>query len=225
MIEGSKTVLVTSSISGEGKTFCAINIASVFALSQKKTVLLGLDLRKPKIFGDFDIDDQLGVVNYLIDEASADDIIQKTMIDSLDVITAGPVPPNPSELLMSDRMVLLIEDLKNRYDYIVLDSPPMGLVSDSMELIKYSDATVYVVRQNYTKRGMFGLLNEKYKTGEITNISFVLNFFQGKARYGYGYGDGYNHGYGYGYGHDYYEDDRKPALHKRISRFFRKKKK
>ena len=99
-LEGAKTVLLTSSISGEGKTFCSINIASVFALSNKKTVIVGLDLRKPKIFGDFEIDNKTGVVNYLIHNADLDQIIQKTKVDHLDVITSGPIPPNPSELLM-----------------------------------------------------------------------------------------------------------------------------
>ena len=103
-IEGAKTVLITSSVSGEGKTFCSINIASVFALSEKRTVLVGLDLRKPKIFGDFNIDNNKGVVNYLIDDMTLENIIQKTHVEHLDVITSGPIPPNPSELLMSERM-------------------------------------------------------------------------------------------------------------------------
>ncbi|HAT65452.1 MAG TPA: sugar transporter, partial [Flavobacteriaceae bacterium] len=190
-LQGAKTVLVTSSVSGEGKTFCSINIASVFALSEKRTVLVGLDLRKPKIFGDFNINNDIGVVNYLIEDATEEDIIQKTMIDTLDVITSGPIPPNPSELLMTERMAELIASLKGKYDYVVLDSPPLGLVADSLELIKYADATIYMVRQNHTKRGMFALINDKYKSGEVKNISLVFNFFEGKAKYGYGYGYGY----------------------------------
>src|SRR5690606_2071389 len=103
-IEGTKTVLVTSTISGEGKTFCSINIASVFALSEKKTILLGLDLRRPKIFDDFHIKNDKGIVNYLINESGLNQIIQKTNIEHLDVITSGPTPPNPSELIISDKM-------------------------------------------------------------------------------------------------------------------------
>ena len=219
-IKGAKTVLITSSVSGEGKTFCAINIASVFALSKMRTIVVGLDLRKPKIFGDFDIDNTIGVVNYLIHEVSLNQIIQKTGVEYLDVITSGPIPPNPSELLMGERIMELLSDLKKEYDYIILDSPPIGLVSDALELSKYVDATIYLIRYNFTKRGMFAFINDKYKTGEVTNISFVLNFFQeGKSKYGYGYG------YGYGiYGHGYYEDDRKPSLWGRIKRFFKKKK-
>jgi tyrosine-protein kinase Etk/Wzc len=229
-VQGTKTVLITSSISGEGKTFCSINVASVFALSEKKTVLIGLDLRKPKIFDDFQINNEIGVVNYLIGDASLDGIIQKTMIDTLDVITAGPIPPNPSELLMSDRMSGMIEQLKDRYDYIVLDSPPLGLVADSLELLKYADATIYMIRQNYTKKGMLNMINEKYKTGEVKHISFVLNFFESKAKYGYGYGYGYGNGYGYGYGYGqgygqgYHEEIKKPTLLNRLQKKLRKKK-
>jgi capsular exopolysaccharide synthesis family protein len=215
-IDGTKTVLVTSSVSGEGKTFCSINIASVFALSQKKTVLVGLDLRKPKIFGDFDLDNNKGVVNYLIHDQSIEDIIQKTTLEHLHVISSGPIPPNPSELLMSDRMGLFIEELKKEYDYIILDSPPLGLVSDALGLIKFADATIYMVRQNYTKRGMFSDINEKYKRGEITNLSFVLNFFEEKAKYGYGYGYG-------AYANGYYENEKAPSLWKRIKNFAKRK--
>jgi capsular exopolysaccharide synthesis family protein len=214
-IEGAKTVLVTSSVSGEGKTFCSINLASVFALSEKKTILVGLDLRKPKIFGDFNLDNDIGVVNYLIQDRDLNSIIQKTKLEHLDVISSGPIPPNPSELLMSERLEVLIRELKEQYDYIVLDSPPLGLVSDSMGLIKFADATIYMVRQNYTKRGMFSVINEKYKRGEVTNISYVLNFFEDKAKYGYGYGHGYDSGY--------YDDEIKPSLWGKAKRLFKRK--
>jgi len=214
-IQGTKTVLITSSVSGEGKTFCSINIASVFALSEKRTVLIGLDLRKPKIFDDFDIKNEVGVVNYLIEDAELAEVIQKTKFSHLDVITSGPVPPNPSELLLGDKMSDLMEELSKIYDYIVLDSPPLGLVADSLELTKYADATIYIVRQNYTKKGMFAVINDKYKTGEVKNISFVLNYFQEKSKYGYGYGYGYGNGYG-GYTNGYHDSERKKSFLKRI---------
>ncbi|MFV8279939.1 polysaccharide biosynthesis tyrosine autokinase, partial [Christiangramia marina] len=176
-IKGSKTVMITSSVSGEGKTFCAMNLATVFALSEKKTVLVGVDLRKPKIFDDFQLNNDLGIVNYLIDEASEEEIIQSSKIPYLDVITSGPVPPNPSELLMTPKMEELIESLKKQYDYIILDTPPIGMVADALNLVKYADATLYLVRQDYTKRGMLETINEKFKKGEVSNISFVLNHF------------------------------------------------
>lgn len=201
-LEGTKTVMVTSSISGEGKTFCSINIASVFALSGKKTVLVGLDLRKPKIFGDFDIDNSIGAVNYLIGQKNLSEVVQKTKVEHLDVITSGPIPPNPSELLIGEQMDRFIEELKANYDYIVLDTPPLGLVADAFELIEYADASLYVVRQDYTKKEMLGLINDKHNKGEVKNISFLYNFYDQKGKYGYGYG------YGYGaYGNGYHENE------------------
>lgn len=217
-LEGTKTVMITSSISGEGKTFCSINIASVFALSGKKTVLVGLDLRKPKIFDDFDINNNIGAVNYLIGQKSLAAITQKTKVDHLDVITAGPIPPNPSELLIGDQMDRFMEELKAEYDYIVLDTPPLGLVADALELIEYADASLYVVRQDYTKKEMLTLINEKYKKEDIKNISFLYNFYDQKAKYGYGYGYGYGN-YANGY-HD--EAVKKPNILQRIVSIFKR---
>ncbi|MBU3682067.1 MAG: polysaccharide biosynthesis tyrosine autokinase, partial [Flavobacterium sp.] len=153
-IEGTKTIMLTSSISGEGKTFCSLNIATVFALSEKKTVIVGLDLRKPKIFDDFNTTNEIGVVNYLIGQKNMDEVIQKTQIPYLDVITSGPIPPNPSELIIGDTMKKFMEELKSRYDYIILDTPPVGLVSDALELDEYVDVSLYIMRQNYTKKDM-----------------------------------------------------------------------
>jgi len=151
-LNGSKTVLITSSISGEGKTFTAINLATVFALSEKKTIVIGLDLRKPKIFEDFKLNNNFGVVNYLIGETTLEQSIQKTHIPYLDIVTSGPVPPNPSELIMSEAMSAFMNVLKEKYDYIILDTPPIGLVTDAQELVQFSDVILYVVRQNYTKK-------------------------------------------------------------------------
>ncbi|WP_027136920.1 exopolysaccharide transport family protein [Gaetbulibacter saemankumensis] len=219
-VSGSKTVMVTSSISGEGKTFCSINLASVFALSGKKTVLVGLDLRKPKIFDDFEIANDIGAVNYLIGQASFDAIVQKTSIDHLDVITSGAVPPNPSELLIGDYVESLMQELKTHYDYVILDTPPIGLVSDALELTRYVDATLYVLRQDYTKKDMLKLINDRYKKGEIKNISLLYNFYDQSSKYGYGYG------YGYGtYGNGYHEraGEKKHGFFGRLKRVFGKK--
>ena len=217
-LSGSKTLMLTSSVSGEGKTFCTINIATVFALSEKKTIIVGLDLRKPKIFGDFKLDNSSGVVNYLIGQKSADEIIQKTEIPYLDVITSGPIPPNPAELLLSESMKELLDDLKTKYDYIILDTPPVGLVSDALELAPYCDVILYIVRQNVTKKGMLHLVNDKYKRGELSNISIVFNGFESKSGYGYGYG------YGYGdYSNGYHEDDEPKSFSKRLSKRWQRK--
>jgi capsular exopolysaccharide synthesis family protein len=204
--------MLTSSVSGEGKTFCSLNIATVFALSEKKTIILGLDLRKPKIFDDFNIQNKLGVVNFLIGQNTLEEVIQKTHIPYLDVITSGPIPPNPSELILGDSMKDLIEQLKKKYDYIILDTPPVGLVSDALELSQFCDLTLYVVRQNFTKKGMLTLLNNRTKRGELINVSIIFNGYENKAKYGVGYGSGYGSGYGYGYGSGYHEDEEPKAF-------------
>jgi succinoglycan biosynthesis transport protein ExoP len=208
-VEGAKTLMLTSSISGEGKTFCSLNIATVFALSEKKTIILGLDLRKPKIFDDFNIKNELGAVNYLIGDNTLEEVIQKTHIPFLDVILSGPIPPNPSELILGDSMREMIQELKKTYDYIILDTPPVGLVSDALELSQYCDLTLYVVRQNFTKKEMLTLLNNRTKRGELQNVSIIFNGYENKAKYGvgYGYGYGYGYSYGYGYGSGYHEEE------------------
>lgn len=219
-LDGAKTLMITSSVSGEGKTFCSLNIATVFALSEKKTVILGLDLRKPKLFDEFNLTNEVGVVNYLIKQKTVDEIINHTHVPFLDVITSGPIPPNPAEMVMSDGMKELIEELKKKYDYIILDTPPVGLVSDALELAQYCDVTLYIVRQNFTKKDMITLLNNRVKRGELNNTSIILNGFQNKAKYGAGYGYGY--GYGYGnttYANGYTDDSPKNIFEKIIRKF------
>lgn len=201
-VEGAKTLMITSSVSGEGKTFCSINIATVFALSGKKTAIVGLDLRKPKLYEEFKLTNDVGVVNYLIHQKSVDEIIKNTTIPNLDVIFSGPVPPNPGELIVSEAMSDLMHELKQKYDYLILDTSPVGLVSDALELDQYGDVTLYVVRQNYSKKDMITLLNNRVKRGELHNVSMVLNGFENKAKYGTKYG----YGYGYGYGNNPYAE-------------------
>ena len=205
-LEGSKTLMLTSSVSGEGKTFCSVNIATVFAMSEKKTVIVGFDLRKPKIFDDFNLKNDVGVVNYLIGQKTMDEIIHKTHIPHLDVIISGPVPPNPSELIMGESMVKFMNALKERYDYVILDTPPVGLVTDAIELSQYADVTLYITRQNFTKKEMINLLNNRVNREELNNVSIILNGVENKAKYGAGYGYGYGYGYG-AYSNGYHEDD------------------
>ena len=225
-IEGdNRTVLITSSVSGEGKTFLSINLASIYAMSGKKTVLVGLDLRKPKIVGEFEgLHNEFGVVNCLVDNKDYYEVIQKTHIPNLDLISSGPIPPNPSELLISDQMEAFMKRLKEDYDYVILDTPPLGLVTDALDLMRYSDANIYVVRQDYTRKGMLGLINEKYTNGEIKNVSFVLNYFKQKTGYGYNYNYGYGYNYGV-YGNGYHEVEKDEGIIKKILKFITKRKK
>lgn len=220
-LKGSKILMITSSISGEGKTFCSINIASVFALSGKKTVLVGLDLRKPKIYGDFDITNEKGVVNYLLGDENLEGVVQKTRFENMDVITSGPVPPNPAELIISEEMKTFVNELRQNYDYVIFDTPPLGLVADAVELSSYADATLYIIRQARTKKGMLNLINDKYKKGEIKNLSFVLNDYRNKSQYGYGYNYGYGYGYG-GYGNGYHENPEMSFIERLKGRFLKR---
>ena len=216
-----KTIVVTSSVSGEGKTFVCMNMATVFALGGKKTIIIGMDLRKPKLYLDFDISNDYGMVNYLISEASKESIIKKTHIPNLDIISSGPVPPNPAELLISPATQELLSELKKEYDYILIDTPPIGVVSDAIDLIKHADSSLYVVRQNFSQKGMLKMVNEKYEKGEVSNISIVLNEFNVKSKYGYEYGYGYGYD-GYGkYARGYYDSEKKSiwkTLRKRFTK-------
>jgi capsular exopolysaccharide synthesis family protein len=216
----SKTILVTSSVSGEGKTFVSINLATVFALGNKKTILVGLDLRKPRIYDDFGMTNEIGVVNFLIGEESKESIIQKTEVPNLDLILAGPIPPNPSELLISVEIEELMKHLKETYEYIIIDTPPVGIVSDAIELLKYADASIYVVRQNYTQKGMLKMINEKYEKKEVKNMTIVLNDFNVKSKYGYEYGYGYGHEKYGKYYKGYYDGYKRRSF---LSKLFKKK--
>ncbi len=220
-VDGAKTLMITSSVSGEGKTFCSINIATVFALSGKKTVIVGLDLRKPKLSTEFNLSNEAGIVNCLIKQKTIDEAINHTQIPCLDVILSGPVPPNPSELIMGDTMAELMAELKSKYDYIILDTPPVGLVSDALELAQYCDVTLYIVRQNFTKKEMITLLNNRVKRGELKNASIILNGFENKAKYGAGYGYGYGYGYG-SYANGYHEEDKPKGILDKIIKKFKK---
>lgn len=216
-IEGSKTILVTSSVSGEGKTFTAINMASVLALSGKKTVLLGLDLRRPKIHKTFDIDKEKGISNFISGNLPYSELIQSSSYTNLDIITSGTIPPNPSELLIGEQMDNFMQKLKQDYDFIILDTPPIGLVSDALNIINYADATIYLIRQHYTKKGMLGLINTKIQKGEIHNVNLVFNYYRAKQRYGYNYG----YGYGYGtYGKGYLKKEKSNSLWSRLADYF-----
>jgi tyrosine-protein kinase Etk/Wzc len=201
-------IMVTSTVSGEGKTFIGMNLSSVLAIGGLKTVLIGVDLRKPKIFQDFKLDNSIGLTNYLIGKASQAQIIQKTGLENLDIITSGPVPPNPSELIMSQAFYDLLADLANKYDHIILDTPPIGLVADGLDIMKHADVVLYVSRQNVSKKSYLNLINEIYANENEKNIGLVFNDINFAAVYGYGYGAygygyGYSYGSGYGYGYSY----------------------
>ncbi len=205
----SAVTMVTSSIGTEGKTYTAMNLAAVMAASGERVVLVGLDMRKPRILENFKITSDLGASNYLSMNVELDDVLHNSgYIDTLSVIPAGPNPPNPSELIMSDRMGELIAELKTRFDKIVIDTPPIGLVSDGLILAKYADNTLYVVRDGVTHKDHLQHVNELYQMGQLESVAIVFNAVR-KKRSGYGARTGYGYGYGYVYGSEYgnYFDD------------------
>ena len=196
--KSSKVITVTSSVGSEGKTFCSSNLALIFSSAGYKTVLIGADLRKPKTHEDFKLDNQKGLSSYLIKKSKLEDIINQTQYENLSLITSGPIPPNPAELLNLERMKDLIKILKDKYEYIIIDTPPCGLVTDSVITMKLSDINLYVVRHNYTKKNMLNIINDLFETKQVSNLKIIINDYVVKpSSYGYGYGYSYGNGYGY----------------------------
>ncbi|MDO5759652.1 MAG: polysaccharide biosynthesis tyrosine autokinase [Bacteroidota bacterium] len=233
------TILVTSSMPSEGKSLTSVNIASVFSINKSKTLLLECDLRKPKYHKTFGLDASKGIVSYYIDKAGIDDIIQHTEFDNFDVVCVGQVPPNPSEIIDSEKMKTLIEELKKRYDYIVLDTPPVNLIADAQTLAKQVDVVLYMVRLGQTSASI--LRNSLVEMEQRSNVkvNFILNYVEtlmqkygyGKVyaygnygyggKYGYGYGGKYGYGTSYGYG--YFDDEASLKHSKKSNRNSRKK--
>lgn len=198
-----KVITITSSIGGEGKTFTAMNLAAIFALSGHKTILIGGDLRKPKLHEDFNLKDDTGLSSYLINKSSLQDVITKTEIESLEVIGSGPTPPNPAELLDSPKMQELITELNKTYDYVIIDTPPIGLVTDGVILMQHADINLYVVRHGYSKAKSLSIINNLYEQEQVKNVNVIINDFKYSST-------GYGYGYGYGYGtsgYGYYEEE------------------
>ena len=192
-----KVIMFTSTTSGEGKTFIASNVAISFALLGKKVVLVGLDIRKPRLAELFEIDDHHhGITNLLVkDEVNWSDvkeqIIPSGINDKLDILMAGPVPPNPGELVTRESLEQTMEQLKEHYDYILIDTAPVGLVTDTLALGRISNATVYVCRADFTQKASFGLINSLSMEKKLPNMSIVLNGVDlSKKKYGYYYGYG-----------------------------------
>lgn len=183
-----KVYLISSSITGEGKTFCANNLAYIFSNFGKKTVLINVDMRKPNFYGDIGVFSEYGLSHYLAGFKTKDQIIQKSIIENLYVITAGTTPPNPSELLLTDKIDLLLNELKETFSYIILDTPPLGIISDALELTKRANVNIIVVRQNYTTKQMIDNVNQLNGQKLIKNIGIVLNDVDLKKS-GYTYGD------------------------------------
>lgn len=198
-----RTIAVTSSISGEGKTFVALNLGGIIAMSGKKVVVIDLDMRKPKIHLGFEATNTKGMSNLLAGHHTIDDVIKKSDVENLYYISAGPIPPNPSELILSPQFDEVIEKLKTEFDTIIIDNPPVGLVSDGVNVLAKVDVPIFIFKANYSKRHFISNLEDVAKPKEIRHLNIILNAESvSKSAYGYGYGG-------------YYSDEPKKGFFKR----------
>ncbi|MCB9224693.1 MAG: polysaccharide biosynthesis tyrosine autokinase [Crocinitomicaceae bacterium] len=202
-------ILISSYFPGEGKTYCSTNLAVLISRSEKKTVLVDFDLHKPKVHKMFAFENNIGTTSYIIGKSSLEEITHKNVFENFDVITAGPISPNPSELILKNKVDQMLAELSKKYDYVIVDTPPFGLLNDTLELSKKIDTFLVVLNTKYTRRrgikAMEGIL-EKY---EDISKGLILNGIKENkikyyySRYVYKYTYGYNYGYNYGYGDEY----------------------
>ena len=186
-------VLITSTIEAEGKSTLSANLGAVFQMVGYKTVVISLDLRKPTLHNYFNLKNERGMSGFLNNTESLQDIIFKTDYKNLDFIPSGIVPSNPSELMLSEKLILLIDVLKTKYDYIFIDSAPIGLVSDSIYLMKHVDINLVVFKERYSDRSSIESLHNLIDKHSFENVGIVLNDSNSTDRtqsYGYGYGYG-----------------------------------
>lgn len=193
--ETHKRIMITSSISGEGKSFIAINLGISLSLMDKKVAILELDLRKPKLSEVFQISRAVGLTNYLVGKKTLSEIMKPTGLENLILLPSGPIPPNPSELISNGKLEVLLSELEQQFDYILIDTAPTNPVTDAFLISPMADVSVYVVRHDYTPKMFLPKLEQFKENGRLKNVAVVYNGVRGKGigKYGYGYG------YGYGY--------------------------
>jgi tyrosine-protein kinase Etk/Wzc len=204
-------ILVTSSFSGEGKSFLSTNLGAVLSLANKKTIILEFDIRKPKILSHLGLPKKPGITNFLLGTVKLEDLaVPVPGYDNLFVLPCGPIPPNPAELLLDPKLDELFAYLKQHFDTVVIDTAPVGMVSDAMSLSRFADCTLYMVRQGHTYKKQVLLIDEFHSEKKLPKVSIVLNDVKAQTRYGYyGYGR-YGYGYGYGAKSGYFTEDAPP---------------
>ncbi len=208
-----KVIMITSAISGEGKTFIALNLAAILAMANNKVLLIGLDLRRPSLHKIFNLDNSKGISTFLARKNKFEDIISPTNIENLDTMIAGPVPPNSAELLGTKRLSELINKAYQLYDYIVIDTPPVALVTDALLISKHSHANIFIIRQNFSPKDTLEIIN-RLKDKHLRNTTLLINDIKESKIFGYRYYYGYGLGYGYHYryGYEYYKDTAKKNI-------------
>ncbi len=219
----NKVILVTSATSGEGKSFVASNLAMTYALSNKKVLLIGLDLRRPRLDNIFGCGNRQGVTTYLSGKVNDINDLIKSYSEkpNLHILTAGPIPPNPNELLISNKMEEMIDTLKNEYDIIIIDSAPIGLVSDTYLITRYADVQIFVTRADYSSRRNIKELHDAIAANKLSSPYIVLNDVNMNSR-SYSYQRYGNYGrYGYSYGYGYGDKPEKHHSHKKENALIR----
>lgn len=210
-------IQVCSSISGEGKSFVASNLAITYSLTGKKVLLLELDLRKPKQSTYFNLASKKGLTNYLTNTASLGEIMQQVEgIPHLSIISSGPIPPNPTELLSGTAFAEFISQVRGQFDYIIADLPPVSVVTDAQIFAPFAQATLYVVRHAKTPKSYLKLIQQKVQLNHFNQLQIVFNGIKPRGVIPYGDGYGYGNGYGYGYGYGYHEGEKKSNWFKRL---------
>lgn len=197
-------IAISSTISSEGKTFISINMAVIIAMLGKKVLLVGLDLRKPRIDKAFTFQSSLGMSTYLSGNCKFEDVIRSTQINNLSYAPSGPIPPNPAELIETAEMKTFIERAKQEFDYIILDTPPVAIVTDALLLAPYVDLNLFIVRQRYSSRNTLDLIEQLNRDKKLKRMAIIINDINISGYYGYGMRYGYSLGYGYSYGYNYY---------------------
>jgi len=223
----TKTILVTSFMSGEGKSFVSLNLAGSLVTGDKKVLLLELDLRKPKLSKYLNINGtQKGLTEYLVNSSvTIEDVITRLPgTNNIDIITSGPIPPNPTELLMSEKFNNLLASVKKQYDYVVIDSSPVGLVADAFLVGHAVDVTLFIIRHKYTYKTTINFIEKLHAEKKFNRLSVVINGIIASTGlgYGYGYGYGYSYGYGYHYGGGYYTQEQSQGLKGFINKVLKK---
>jgi len=190
--EKNIVVAFTSSVSSEGKTFCSINTSAIYAIGGRKTILVGLDLRKPKIAEDFNIENDAGVSNYLCSTIALKELIKTSGQPNLDILLSGPLPPNPAELIGSSRFTELIDELRSAYEVVILDCPPIGLVSETIDICNHADLSFYMFRHQFSNWDTVQNLNDLVQKGLIKKVYAIYNDLSKSSNFNATYGNYYH---------------------------------
>ncbi len=212
----NKVIMVTSTVSGEGKSFVALNLACAMALSGKKVLLVDMELRKGQLSADLNLENKIGIADYLEKNASLNDVIIPSNInENLWVLSSGELASNPSETLLNGKMGILFEEMRRKFDYIIADTPPAAIVTDAQVVGLYTDITLYIVRQKYTYKKHIDVIEDLKINNKLRNIYVILNDVKLVPGYNLGYGSGYRFDEDLGYYHKDKKQEKK-TLYKQI---------